>query len=118
MNMVSQTDIFRLVLIKPSRYDDDGYVIQWARSFIPSNTLAALNGLAVDCANRKILGEHVEVCIETYDETNTIIPIKQIIRNIKQSSAGMVGLVGVQTNQFPHAVDLSRSVSQGRRPRS
>lgn len=105
--MVSQTDIFRLVLIKPSRYDDDGYVIQWARSFLPSNTLAALNGLAVDCANRKVLGEHVEIGIETYDETNTILPIKSIIRHIKQSSAGMVGLVGVQTNQFPHAVDLA-----------
>ena len=31
---------FTLVLIKPSHYDDDGYVIQWLRSAIPSNTLA------------------------------------------------------------------------------
>ena len=28
---------FRLVLIKPSHYDDDGYVIQWLRSPIPAN---------------------------------------------------------------------------------
>jgi hypothetical protein len=35
---------FSLVLIKPSHYDDDGYVIQWLRSAIPSNTLAVLNG--------------------------------------------------------------------------
>ncbi|MGA7927656.1 MAG: hypothetical protein WCA20_16905 [Candidatus Sulfotelmatobacter sp.] len=34
---------FSLVLIKPSHYDDDGYVIQWFRSAIPSNTLAILN---------------------------------------------------------------------------
>ncbi|NKB82122.1 MAG: radical SAM protein [Nitrospirales bacterium] len=105
--MASHTDTFRLVLIKPSRYDDDGYVIQWVKSYIPSNTLAALNGLALDCANRKILGEQVELSIQTYDETNTILPIKQIIRDIKQSSGGIVGLVGVQTNQFPHAVDLA-----------
>jgi len=39
---------FSLVLIKPSHYDDDGYVIQWFRSAIPSNTLAVLNGLALD----------------------------------------------------------------------
>ena len=42
---------FALVLIKPSHYDDDGYVIQWVRSSIPSNTLAALYGLAADAAN-------------------------------------------------------------------
>src|ERR1700688_3673074 len=26
---------FRVALIKPSHYDDDGYIIQWWRSFIP-----------------------------------------------------------------------------------
>ena len=41
---------FQLVLIKPSHYDDDGYVIQWVRAFIPSNSLAALYGLAQDAA--------------------------------------------------------------------
>jgi hypothetical protein len=40
---------FQLVLIKPSHYDDDGYPIQWLKSDIPANTLAALNGLALDC---------------------------------------------------------------------
>ena len=29
---------FHLVMIKPSHYDDNGYVIQWIRSAIPSNT--------------------------------------------------------------------------------
>jgi len=29
---------FLLFLIKPSHYDDDGYVIQWLRSAIPSNS--------------------------------------------------------------------------------
>ena len=36
---------FPIVLIKPSHYDDDGYVIQWRRSTIPSNSLASLYGL-------------------------------------------------------------------------
>ncbi len=31
---------FPVFLIKPSHYDDDGYVIRWVRSVIPSNTLA------------------------------------------------------------------------------
>ena len=34
---------FCLVLVKPSHYDDDGYVIQWLRSPIPSTSLAALS---------------------------------------------------------------------------
>jgi len=38
------------VLIKPSHYDDDGYVIRWWRAMIPSNSLAALYGVAADCA--------------------------------------------------------------------
>ena len=36
---------FQLVLIKPSHYDDEGYVIQWLRSVVPSNSLGALYGL-------------------------------------------------------------------------
>ena len=71
---------FRLVLIKPSHYDDDGYVIQWLRSSIPSNTLATLYGLATQCKERRVLGDDVDIEISAYDETNTVIPIKRIIR--------------------------------------
>lgn len=105
--MATSTNIFHLVLIKPSHYDDDGYVIQWLRSSIPSNTLAALCSLAHDCANRRILGDNVELVVEPYDETNTVLPIQKIIQAIQGAEHGMVGLVGVQTNQFPHAVDLA-----------
>ena len=41
---VGMTKVFELVLIKPSHYDDEGYVIQWLRSSIPSNTLARCTG--------------------------------------------------------------------------
>ena len=41
-------ETFLLILIKPSHYDDDGYVIQWARNDIPSNTLATLFGISLD----------------------------------------------------------------------
>src|SRR5580704_19738624 len=36
---------FRVELIKPSHYDRDGYVIQWLRSTLPSNSLASVYGL-------------------------------------------------------------------------
>src|ERR1700730_3769136 len=44
---------FCLVLIKPSHYDDDGYVIQWWRSSIPSNSLSVVYTLAEDAARRR-----------------------------------------------------------------
>ena len=114
MNTVKKT--FSLVLIKPSHYDDNGYVIQWLRSSIPSNTLAALYGLVLDCAKRRVLGNDVELVVEAYDETNTVLPIKKIIQSIREAGNGLVGLVGVQTNQFPHAVDLADHFLQANIP--
>ncbi|HMK67867.1 MAG TPA: radical SAM protein, partial [Stellaceae bacterium] len=98
---------FSLVLIKPSHYDADGYVIQWLRSAIPSNSLAVLYGLAQDCKDRKILGEDVEIEITALDETNTRIRPERIARQIGKDP-GLVGLVGVQSNQYPHSMDLAR----------
>ena len=99
---------FCLLLVKPSHYDDDGYVIQWFRSTIPSNSLAALFGLARDCAERRVLGDDVEIEIHPLDETNTRIRPKHLARMIETAGAGMVMFVGVQSNQFPHALDLAK----------
>jgi radical SAM superfamily enzyme YgiQ (UPF0313 family) len=103
------TRFFHLFLIKPSHYDDDGYVIQWARSSIPANTLAALNGLALDCAERKVLGDDVQIRVTAWDETNTRIRPDRIIRQVRElGGCGLIALVGVQSNQFPRAVDIAR----------
>ena len=101
---------FELILIKPSHYDDQGYVIQWLRSAIPSNTLAVLYGLALDCGERRILGDDVDIGLTALDETNTRIRPKKIAAQIKAAGHGMVGLVGVQSNQFPRAVDIAREL--------
>ena len=99
---------FSLVLVKPSHYDDDGYVIQWFRSAIPSNSLACLYGLALECRERNILGEDVELEIHAFDETNTVIRPTKIASLIETADDGMVMLVGVQSNQFPRAMDIAR----------
>ncbi len=99
--------LFRLVLIKPSHYDDDGYVIQWLRSPIPANSLACLYGLAQNCAERQALGPDIELDLVAIDETNRRIKPAVIARSIRQAGAGMVMLVGVQSNQFPRALDLT-----------
>ena len=103
------SDIFHFVMIKPTHYDDDGYPIQWVRSAIPSNTLACLNGLSEELSRNKTLGTDVELRLHTYDETNRRVRPIEIIRLIRQEGGKcLIGLVGVQSNQFPRAVDLAR----------
>ena len=99
---------FHFVLIKPSHYDEDGYVIQWMMSSMPSNSLAAIYGLASDCAERKVLGPDTDIVISAYDETNERIRPDVIARQIQKAGDGLVGLIGVQSNQFPRAMDLAR----------
>ena len=99
---------FLVILIKPSHYDDDGYVIQWVRSPIPSNSLASVYGLMSECARHKVLGEDVGIEIEVIDETNTVVACTKLIRRLRAADCGMVGLVGVQSNQFPRALDIAR----------
>ena len=99
---------FRIILIKPSHYDDDGYVIQWRRSTIPSNSLASVHGLLANCAEEQALGPDVDIEIETYDECNTVIDARAAAARIKAAGGGFIGLVGVQSNQFPRALDLAR----------
>jgi radical SAM superfamily enzyme YgiQ (UPF0313 family) len=100
---------FQLVLIKPSHYDDDGYVIRWWRALIPSNSLAALYAIAADCAQRQVLGPDVTIDIEAIDETNTRVDVASLVARLRRHrNFGLVALVGVQTNQYPRALDIAR----------
>jgi hypothetical protein len=100
--------VFRVALIKPSHYDDDGYVIQWWRSYIPSNSLASVYGLVTECARERVLGPDVTIETEACDECNTIVDVRAVAKRIRAAGGGMVGLIGVQSNQFPRALDLGR----------
>src|ERR1700760_23425 len=107
--MLTRTSkVFRLVLIKPSHYDNDGYVIRWWRGGLPSNLLACLYGIALDCRQRQVLGSDYDIDIEAIDETNWRVRVEDLTRSIKAANAGMVMLVGVQSNQFPRSLDLAR----------
>ncbi|QQS15211.1 MAG: radical SAM protein [Rhodospirillales bacterium] len=96
-------------MIKPTHYDDDGYPIQWFRSAIPANTLAALNGLAEDARRRDVLGPEIDIRLSTYDETNFRVRPERIIADIRrQGGKALIALVGVQSNQFPRATHLAK----------
>ena len=99
---------FRVELIKPSHYDADGYVIQWLRSTLPSNSLASVHGLMAECARDRALGPKVDIEIAACDECNTVVDVKAVAQRIRAAGGGMVGLIGVQSNQYPRALDLGR----------
>jgi tRNA A37 methylthiotransferase MiaB len=96
-------------MIKPSHYDDDGYVIQWWKASIPSNSLASLYAIVQDAAERRVLGDEVVLRLDAWDECNTIISEDRVARKIAEAGAGIVLLVGVQSNQFPRAIDMARA---------
>src|ERR1700757_836546 len=90
---------FRIVLIKPSHYDDDGYVIRWWRSTMPSHSLASVYGLVMDSIGRGVLSDYPQVDVTPIDETNARVRIDDIIKDFHATgTAGFVGLVGVQSN--------------------
>jgi hypothetical protein len=100
---------FQIALIKPSHYDDDGYVIQWVRSFIPSNSLAVVYSLVEESRQRDALGDDIAIDITAADEINTRIRLPKLIARFRaHDNFGLVFLVGVQSNQFPRAMDIAR----------
>ena len=104
---------FQLILIKPSHYDDDGYLIRWWRAMSPANSLAAVYAIAEDCAKRHVLGPDVEIDIKVIDETNTRIDFGKILAQFKRhDNFGFVALIGVQSNQYPRALDIARPLRE------
>ena len=98
----------RVVLIKPSKYDDDGYVVRFWKGVLPSNTLNVLRGLTEDVDNRRLFGD-IKIVIDAFDETAQRISVGRIVRWSRDPATKLVVcLVGVQTNQFPRALDLGR----------
>ena len=104
---------FQLFLIKPSHYDADGYVVQWLRSTMPSNSLAAVFSLAKGAAERQLFGPDLPIDVYAMDETNTRVRTRTIARRIAQNGGlGLVGIIGVQSNEFPRAMDIARPLRE------
>ena len=67
MSEVATRRRFLLFLIKPSHYDDEGYVIQWVKSALPSNSLACLFGIAQKSMEDQVLERSVISAIAGLD---------------------------------------------------
>lgn len=103
------SDRFHMILIRPSRYDEDGYIVQWRRLVYPFLGLSVLNALVEDCAAREILGKDVKITVEAWDDQCGLPRLQNMISRIRSAAAGgLVGIVGAQSAQFPRGADLAR----------
>lgn len=101
--------VLRLYLIKPARYDDDGWVMRFRWGVIPANTLAVLSGLA-----RAWAGTRPDVCLQVvvWDElveaALDAATIRSIVAAAEMDDADLlIGFAGVQTGEYPRARDLA-----------
>ena len=96
-------------MIKPSHYDDDGYPIQWCVPTFPPIRWPPSTVLP-SIARAQGAGRPMSTSAsQPYDETNIRIRPDKIIADIRASGGrALIAFVGVQSNQFPRAVDLAQ----------
>ncbi|MBI3996991.1 MAG: radical SAM protein [Candidatus Omnitrophica bacterium] len=114
MKTTHKTRRLVIYLIKPSKYDESGYVIRYWRGVLPSNSLTCLYGLTEDVRERGVLGPALNWKIELIDETVQRVETRKILRRSRRpGTTVLVCLVGVQSNQFVRAADLARIFRAG-----
>jgi len=101
----------RVYFIKPSKYDEQGYVLYFWKGVLPNNTLTALAALNEEY-NRLRASENVFVETVLWDEIVEGPISAETIQAIKEKAHEdgvevLIGLAGVQTNQYPRGRDLA-----------
>lgn len=106
-----------VALVHPSNYDHadlsggSSYVQTYTRGVIPCNTLRVLQSLTEEALGRPF---YARMDTELYIFEDNIRSSQKAFRRLLKRFPSedvllVVGLVGVQTNQFPRALDLCRS---------
>ena len=105
-------DKLRVILIKPSKYAEDGSVERFWRGFIPNSTLSYMYSMTL--AYIEETGANIELfAVDEYVQDD--LDYLQLLE--QRDSQTLVALVGVQSHQIPQGTG-PRSVSpQARCPR-
>jgi radical SAM superfamily enzyme YgiQ (UPF0313 family) len=91
----------RVVLIKPSKYDVNGYVQRYESGLMPNATLSHIASLTPD----EISGSQIE--LEYIDEyVRTDLSYLDSLK-ARDGEITLVAVVGVQSHQFHRAIDLA-----------
>ena len=101
----------RVYFIKPSRYDEDGYVQIFRFGVQPNNTLTVLKALNERFNARNSTSRNVYLDTVIWDEICDGVISAETIKAIKEKAVEdgvelLVGLAGVQSNQYPRGRDL------------
>jgi radical SAM superfamily enzyme YgiQ (UPF0313 family) len=101
----------RVYFIKPSKYDDRGRVALFWKGVLPNNTLTVLAALN-EAYNRQRSDGAVYVETVLWDEHVDGPVLPATIRAIQEKALEdgvevLIGLAGVQTNQYPRGRDLA-----------
>lgn len=104
----NHADALHVLIVRPSKYDDDGYVIRYLRGVLPSNTIAVLSALTKQVFDSGRLGPLKTAEIVSLDDTVQDINVRKLARKyLRPGHRAVVALAGVQSNQFPRATDLA-----------
>ena len=96
-----------ITLIRPTNYTDDGYPIKTRVGVIRSNTLTQMGTLTRDLSTYPFFKD-VPIDIHKFDEAIDWVPTEEIIqRSQTPGTKSIVMMVGVQSNQYPRALDLA-----------
>src|SRR5215831_9810011 len=101
----------RVYFIEPSKYDDRGRVAHFWKGVLPNNTLTVLAALN-EAYNRLRADDGVYIETVLWDEQVDGPIVPATIRAIQEKTLEdgvevLVGLAGVQTNQYPRGRDLA-----------
>ncbi len=94
----------RVVLIKPSKYAEDGWVERFRWGFMPNSTLAHLAGLTASLEPAGGGGGYEVVAIDEYVHTD--LGYLDWLRHDPRRPT-LLALVGVQSHQLHRALDLA-----------
>jgi radical SAM superfamily enzyme YgiQ (UPF0313 family) len=102
----------RVYFIKPSRYDEDGFVQYFRYGVQPNNTLTVMTALNEAFNKRYAVERNVRLETVIWDEICDGIVSPETITAIKEKAREdgvelLIGLAGVQSNQYPRGRDLA-----------
>src|ERR1700691_2129114 len=102
----------RVYFIKPSRYDEDGFVQYFRYGVQPNNTLTVMTALNEAFNKRYAVERNVRLETVIWDEICDGIVSPETITAIKDKAREdgvelLIGLAGGQSNQYPRGRDLA-----------
>src|SRR5271166_592431 len=109
----------RVYFIKPSRYDEEGFVQYFRYGVQPNNTLTVLTALNEAFNKRYAVERNVRLDTVIWDEICDGVVSPETIKAIKEKAQEdgvelLIGLAGVQSNQYPRGRDIAlQFVAQG-----